>query len=144
VAPFPRRRFVLKFVLQNNCSAEKQRLLSALELFARDHSLSAEARHAADLALEEHLTNIFSHGSGGPGPVEVHIRVELRGGTLQVEIRDEGRPFDPTLHPAPDLTVPLEQRPVGGLGIHMMRTVMDELHYRREGGSNVLVMRKRL
>jgi serine/threonine-protein kinase RsbW len=61
-----------------------------------------------------------------------------------VEVEDDGRPFDPLLVPPPDLTLPLERRPIGGLGIHLIRSLMDEVAYARHDGRNVLKMAKRL
>ncbi len=59
------------------------------------------------------------------------------------EISDDGVAFDPLKVPPPDLTADLESRPIGGLGVHFVKTLMDEVAYRREGDRNVLTMRKR-
>ena len=64
-------------------------------------------------------------------------------GVVMAEISDDGRAFDPLQVPPPDLDADLELRPIGGLGVHFMKTLMDEVAYRREGGRNILTMRKR-
>jgi len=59
-------------------------------------------------------------------------------------VEDDGKPFDPLQAPPPDLSLPLERRPIGGLGIHLIRNLMDEVSYARVGGRNVLKMVKHL
>jgi serine/threonine-protein kinase RsbW len=61
-----------------------------------------------------------------------------------VSVEDEGKPFDPLSVPAVDTSIPLTKKPIGGLGIHLMRQFIDELSYARESGKNVLRMRKQL
>ena len=119
-------------------------MLAALQQFVRDHQLSEKVLQAADLSLEEHLTNVMNYAFADSRVHEIQVRLELAGGKFQIEVEDDGKPFNPLEHPKPDLSVPLEQRPLGGLGIHLIRSFMDELDYRREGGRNILQMRKRL
>ena len=94
------------------------------------------------LAVDEAVTNVILHGYGGRGgPVE--IEVSGRPGELVIRLRDHARPFDPTSMPAPDLTGPAEERRPGGLGVHLIRQVMDQLIYRRpEEGGNELILIK--
>jgi len=94
------------------------------------------------LAVDEAVTNVILHGYGGRGgPVE--IEVSGRPGELVIRLRDHARPFDPTGMPAPDLTGPAEERRPGGLGVHLIRQVMDQLIYRRpEEGGNELILIK--
>jgi anti-sigma regulatory factor (Ser/Thr protein kinase) len=134
---------MVQVVLENR-PKEQQRLLRALEEFAAANHLPATVRQAADLALEEHLTNIISYAHDDNLPHPIRIQLELVEDQLVVEVRDQGKPFNPLLRPQVDTTVPLEAKPIGGLGIHLMRRFMDKLEYRREGGQNILTMRKRL
>jgi anti-sigma regulatory factor (Ser/Thr protein kinase) len=91
------------------------------------------------LALEEAVANVIKHGlPGSPPPHRVAVRVEVDTDTVAAEVIDNGRPFDPTGAPPPDLSLPLEERQPGGLGIHLMRELMDGLDYRRSGESNIL------
>ena len=96
------------------------------------------------LAVTEAATNIMIHGyQGQPGTIE--IEVSRKGDSLVVCLRDQAPPFDPTTVPPPDVTLPLEQRQPGGLGIHFMRQFMDELTYRSTPqGGNELTLGKRL
>jgi anti-sigma regulatory factor (Ser/Thr protein kinase) len=72
------------------------------------------------------------------------VRLRRTGDSVAVEVEDDGRPFDPLQVPPPDLTLSLEQRPIGGLGIHLIRNLMDEVSYARRDGRNVLKMAKHL
>lgn len=104
----------------------------------------AEPEAVADMiiALNEALVNIVRHGyQQRPGSVEVTLL--RQDGTLLVEMRDEAPLFDPTNVPTPDITVPLGQRPYGGMGVHMMREFLDELDYQTtENGRNQLTLVK--
>ena len=79
------------------------------------------------VALNEATVNIVRHGYQQPGVVEIGLYRQDH--SLRIELRDDAPLFDPTTVPAPDITVPLAQRPFGGMGIHMMREFVDELSY---------------
>ena len=131
-------------VVLTNRPEEKPRLLRALEAFAAEHRLPAKVLQAADLALEEHVTNVLKYAYADTAPHQIRVRLSCDERTLHVEVEDDGRAFNPLDVPPVDTSVPLERRPVGGLGIHLMRQFMDALDYRREGGRNILRMTKRL
>ncbi|MCC6606486.1 MAG: ATP-binding protein [Anaerolineae bacterium] len=94
------------------------------------------------VALNEGLVNVVRHGyQKQPGQVELWLWRE--GQALRIEVYDNAPPFDPTSVPTPDITVPLHLRPLGGMGVHMMRQFVDELHYRvTEDGRNQLSLIK--
>jgi anti-sigma regulatory factor (Ser/Thr protein kinase) len=127
-----------------NRPTEIARLQDLLEMLARQHGYPAKTLHEIQLAVEELLTNILNYAF--PDQREHEIRVCLRPDEsgFEIEVADDGRPFNPLEHPAPDLSLPLEQRPVGGLGIHMIRKSMDRIVYRRADGKNILVMAKQI
>ena len=80
------------------------------------------------LSVNEAVTNVLLHGySDQPGLIE--LSVEANGSDLTIRLSDGGPLFDPTTAPTPDLRLPLDQRPLGGLGVHMMRQLTDELAY---------------
>lgn len=123
---------------------DRRQVAGALADFCEANRVPPKVYQAADLALEEHLTNVLNH-SFAPGQApELAIRFSLSAGSLQVEVADNGSPYNPLDAPAVDTSLPLEQKPVGGLGVHLMRQFMDELSYRYESGRNVLCMKKRL
>jgi anti-sigma regulatory factor (Ser/Thr protein kinase) len=132
----------LQIVLKNQ-PREKQKVVQALEQFGRDHQLPAAVVQAADLALEEHLTNLMNYGFADNREHQIKVRFSMASHFI-IEVEDDGPPFNPLQLPAVDTTMPLERRPIGGLGIHLMRRFMDEIEYHSEGGKNVLRMRKRL
>lgn len=133
----------MELILKNK-PEEKRRLEPALQEFAREHNLPAKVLQAVDLALEEHLTNVMTYGYEEAAPRDVRIRLTVDGGWVQVEVEDDGRPFNPLAAPRVDTSLPLEEKPVGGLGIHIIRQFMDELDYHRTGGKNILRMRKQI
>lgn len=95
------------------------------------------------LAVDEYVTNIITHGyRKQPGSIE--IEVNKKGEGLVVRVRDQAPLFDPTKTPPPDLTVPLEHRRLGGLGIHLIRSSVDRMSYRVTAkGSNELTLVKK-
>ncbi|MFB0535843.1 MAG: ATP-binding protein [Anaerolineae bacterium] len=95
------------------------------------------------IAMNEAATNIIVHGyQGQPGIIEVEVAYDKDA--LVVCLRDQAPTFDPTSAPVPDVTLSLEQRPFGGMGIHMMRQLSDELTYRTTpDGRNELVLTKK-
>lgn len=95
------------------------------------------------LATDEAVTNIIVHGyQGNEG--EIRLTLGQRSGACVVELQDNAPTFDPNGVPKPDISAPLETRPLGGLGVHLMRILMDELHYQQEAdGSNKLILVKR-
>jgi len=133
----------LEIILKNQ-PAEIQQLFKALQKFAAQHDLPAKAVQAADLALEEHVTNVLKHGYTDEAVHEIRVRFSCIDRRLGIEVEDDGRPFNPLEQPEVDTSVPLEERPVGGLGVHLMRQFMDALEYDRVGDRNVLRMTKRL
>ena len=126
-----------------NEPGQKQNVVEALEGFGREHHLQATVVNAIDLALEEHLTNLMNYAF--PDGREHVIKVRLRvASEVVVEVEDDGLPFNPLQVPEADTTLPLEQRPVGGLGIHLIRRFMDQVEYETQSNRNILRMRKGL
>jgi anti-sigma regulatory factor (Ser/Thr protein kinase) len=106
--------------------------------------IGGPAAFAVRLAVEEVCTNIMSYGyRDGSGPLRLEMDVEPQ--RLVVRIGDRGAPFSPDDAPAPDLTSDLEERRIGGLGIHLVKQMMDEVDYRSDpAAGNTLRLVKRL
>ena len=119
-------------------------LAAAVEAFADIHDWPADVKLHVDLVLEELVQNIVSYGypDGRPGRIEVTLRQESQRISLTVE--DDGDAFDPFKQPDPDFTLDLEDRPIGGLGIHLIRKLMDGHVYRRVAGHNRVDLEKSL
>ena len=114
-----------------------------IEVFGAAHGLSPEVVFKLSLALEEVVANIIAHAYDDEDEHQIAIRVALDGDGVSVRVEDDGRAFNPLDAPRPDLGLGLAERPIGGLGVHIVRSVMDALEYRREDGRNILIMRKR-
>lgn len=100
--------------------------------------LDGPAARQLRLAVEEAVTNVISYGQS----TVITLRAAVDGHRLVVTIDDDGVPFDPTACSATDLSVPADERPLGGLGIVLMHQLTDALHYRRADGHNILSMEK--
>lgn len=133
----------LELTLPNQRS-EIAGLQDQLESFARQHGLAERALHDLQLALEEHLTNVVAYGYDDNLEHQIRVRVHLKLPELRLEVEDDGHPFNPLEQPTPDISKPIEERPIGGLGIHMMRKSLDGIEYRRADGKNILAMIKRI
>ena len=131
-------------VVLTNKPEEKRKLLAALENFAQANQLPASVVQAADLALEEHLTNVINYAYDDAHLHQIVIRLAVEKHELVIEVEDDGKPFNPLAKAQVDTSIPLDAKPIGGLGIHLMRKFMDVLRYRREGHKNILHLRKRL
>ncbi len=122
--------------------------LSLIRRFVQERAaaLGADQDVIADviLATDEAVTNIIVHGyQDRPGMIEIELR--RSGNAVIVFLRDESAPFDPTSVPPPDVTQPLEKRPLGGMGIHLIRQLMDEVtHHITPQGGNELTMTKKV
>ena len=112
--------------------------------FAEENALPVDVRRSISVALDELLANALMHGSTGPDPCSVTVEVQLNEKSVIVTVTDDGMPFDPFERDAPDTTLSLEERPMGGLGIHLVGRLMDEVSYQRREGHNVVVLVKRL
>jgi serine/threonine-protein kinase RsbW len=109
----------------------------------RDLGLDSCAIDDMKLAVDEACTNIVEHAYGGQGGA-LEIEIKPIDGGAQVTIRDWGAAFDPKAVPSPDVTAPLEQRPLGGLGLYLMRQMMDQVDFQFCGeNGNTLTLVKR-
>src|SRR5690242_4659104 len=100
--------------------------LAALDRFTRHHGASAELTHDLEVALDEVLGNVILHGYRDTQG-EIFVRFHRTADAFVIEVEDHGVAFDPTEVPAPDLSAPLRERQVGGLGLHFVRNLVDEV-----------------
>jgi serine/threonine-protein kinase RsbW len=129
--------------LKNQLS-ELERLSQSLAEFWRCHHLPSKVLFEMHLALEEIVTNVISHGFEDKKEHRIRVGLSLERGELRAEVEDDGIAFNPLEAPSPDTERPLTERAVGGLGIHLVRNLMDEIVYQRQEGRNVLVLKKRV
>src|SRR5499433_891985 len=127
----------------NNQLSELDRFSQTLSEFGQRHDLAPRVVHNLNLALEEILTNIISYGYTDNREHEIRVGLSAQPGEVKAEVQDDGQPFNPLEVPEPDTTKPLEERAIGGLGIHIVRKLMDGLEYKRQGERNFLTIRKK-
>ncbi len=116
------------------------RFISPVLIAARTLSLGEDRLNDLELALEEVLVNIFTHAY----PEEegmVQVTCQKAEKDLVVSIEDDGVAFNVTETPPPDLDSDVLDRPLGGLGVHLVKNLMDAVFYRRKGGRNILELR---
>ena len=120
--------------------AELNEIVAAVEGMAEREKWSPELVFRVQLAIEEVVLNVMDYGYD-EGVHEFELILTSEADTLTIEVVDDGRPFDPLNDvPTPDLEATVEERKVGGLGIHLVRTMMDQVNYRREQGRNHLIL----
>ena len=123
-------------------SSELPALNEWLQARWTEAGLAPEACFPFELALEELFINVAMHGAA-PGVVpQVEVEFTCDGKTATLTLRDDGPAFDPLAAPPPDVDAALEDRPVGGLGIYLVREMMDEVTYQRTATQNCLRMAK--
>ena len=111
-----------------------------LEALLDRHAVGAEARFNCSLVLEEVVTNIVKYAYDDAGPHGIRFEARLAASHVILRFADDGREFDPSAAPPPDLSRPPDERPIGGLGIHLVRRVADRLEYERKDGHNCLTV----
>jgi anti-sigma regulatory factor (Ser/Thr protein kinase) len=119
-----------------NQISEIERLSKVVADFSLENGLSEQARDDVTLALDEMLANVILHGLPDSAEHEIIVQLYLEPGYVAVVVEDEDVPFNPLEAPEPDLTGPIEARPIGDLGIHLVRNFMDKLEYHRQDGRN--------
>lgn len=123
---------------------EVARASEILSEFWKQHQLPSEAEMDASLALEEILSNVIRHGCKPDQAYDIRVRVSLLTRAYELEISDDGKPYNPLMRPDPNLDLPIEQRKPGGLGIFLVRQLADDLRYEYRNGRNILTFRKSL
>ena len=118
-----------------------------VEQFTRRIGFDSRSTYAVQMAVDEACSNIIEHGYGGEGKGEIYLQFQQLADGIKVIIQDRGAPFDPDAVPAPNVEAPLEERGEGGLGLFLMRQLMDEVIFEfagDEGGdTNTLILIKR-
>ena len=127
-----------------NDLSELERLNDFLSRFWSENGLPSDLAMDTGLALEEVFANVVMHGFRDSEEHGILVRLAVEGDTVVLTVEDDGIPFNPAEVPPVDTSLPLEQRAVGGLGVHLVRSVMGEVEYARLDGRNRLIMRKRI
>jgi serine/threonine-protein kinase RsbW len=122
---------------------EIERLNKLIRQFGELHEIPSRALYAVNLALDELVTNVVLYGFDDPAGRQVEVELSTEQGLLQASVIDDGKSFNPLDVATPDLNATLAQRDLGGLGIHLVRSLMDHVTYVNHDGKNVLTIQKR-
>jgi len=119
-------------------------LNETLEIIAEKHAIPMSTLLNINLAIEEIVVNVIQYSHpGDPASEPFTVGIRVSDDIIEFTVTDDGVNFDPTSAPEVDTNLPLEQRRIGGLGIHLARQIMDEMSYRRLNRSNILTMKKK-
>ncbi len=132
-------------IIMKNEMAEVGRMRGFFMSLCREYGIVGDLYKSLNLAVEEWIANVvnYAYPKGTRGHVE--LTAEFHEDLLTLVIKDHGVPFDPTEYAAPDIDVELEERKIGGLGIFLMKSIMDTMNYHRTAdGYNVLTLTKRI
>lgn len=127
-----------------NQRAELHRMVDWLEELKQQLGWADSLVTQLNLILEEWLVNVISYAYSDEGEHKIELRLWQDGESIRLEVRDDGIAFDPTGAAAPDLNLPLEERAIGGLGLHFIRSNLDQWSYARVDEFNIVTMIKRL
>ena len=122
---------------------EIERIHAAVKILSQAEDWPPELLFQIELVLEEIGTNIIKYGQDGDRETDINITLTSDSTALRLEIVDSGKPFDPFAEaPPPDFDSAVPDRPIGGLGVHLVQELMDESYYRREDGLNKVTLIK--
>ncbi len=126
-----------------------QAALDALAALTAAHGISKAVSWPMEVSLDEVMANVVEHALGGRGVVatvdlELRLDVGVEPPVCEMMVVDDGPEFDPLSVPEPDPALGIEERPIGGLGLALVRRLMDDVQYERRDGKNRLRLRRRL
>lgn len=119
-------------------------LADEFDCFCQRHGLAAKISYPFQVALDELLTNTIEYGYPDQSARTIEVHLRLMAECLDVELIDDARPFNPFQREAPDTEASIEDRQIGGLGIHLVVNLMDRVDYTRIGAFNHICLRKYL
>ncbi len=134
-----------KTLLVDNQMSELRRLADFLDDLGEEWELNPGLVFSLNLVLEEALTNIILYGFQDTDKHSIEMEFSrTQIDQLVVSVIDDGHPYDPTQKEDPDLSLPAEERPVGGLGIFLIKKIMDKVEYHRNNNKNFLILTKNI
>jgi anti-sigma regulatory factor (Ser/Thr protein kinase) len=123
---------------------ELANVMATIERFSVREGLAKCDRQALELSLDELLTNTISYGYPESEQHKIQVDINIRDNNLETVVQDDGVAFNPFEHEAPDLELSIDERNLGGIGIHLIKKFMDEFSYQRIAGRNVVTLLKAL
>ncbi len=133
-----------KSIILTNDISEISKLNEFVEEIGNEFSLTPDVVFNVNLVLEEAIVNVINYAYPKEKHESIYLSAQLHEGSIVFVLTDTGMQFDPTKAPEADITLSLEDRPIGGLGIFLIRQIMNEVSYERIDGKNVLRLSKKL
>ena len=133
-----------KSIILANDISEISRLYEFVEEVGNDFSLSPDIVFNLNLVLEEAVVNIINYAYPKEEHESIYLSARMHEGSIILVLTDTGKEFDPTAAPEADVTLSADDRQIGGLGIFLIRQIMNEVKYERIEGKNVLTLEKKL
>ena len=130
-------------VLANEIS-EISRLNGFIEDIGEEFGLTPDVVFNLNLVLEEAVVNVINYAYPKEDHQWIYLSAKLQDGTIILVLTDTGKEFDPTMAPEADITLSADEREIGGLGIFLIRQIMNEVRYERIDGKNILTLEKKL
>lgn len=133
-----------KSIILTNDISEINKLSEFVEEIGNELSLAPDVVFNLNLVLEEAVVNIINYAYPKEEHQSIYLSATQHEDSIILVLTDTGVEFDPTMAPEADITLSAEERPIGGLGIFLIRQIMNEVRYDRIDGKNVLTMEKKL
>lgn len=133
-----------KSIILANELSEISRLNDFIENIGNEFSLTPDVVFNLNLVLEEAVVNIINYAYPKEEHEKIYLSAKMQDGSIIIVLSDTGKEFDPTMAPEADVTLSADDRPIGGLGIFLIRQIMNEVKYERIDGRNVLTLEKKL
>ena len=133
-----------KTIILANDLAEISRLAQFVDEVGEEFSLAPDITFNLNLVLEEAVVNVINYAYPKEEHQHIYLSAKLHEDSIVLVLTDTGKEFDPTMAPEADITLSAEERPIGGLGIFLIRQIMNEVKYERIEGKNVLTLEKKL
>ena len=133
-----------KSIILTNDISEVSKLNEFVEEIGNEFSLTPDVVFNLNLVLEEAVVNVINYAYPKEEHQSIYLSASLRKGSIVLILTDTGKEFDPTMAPDVDITLSADEREIGGLGIFLIRQIMNEVKYERIDGKNVLTLEKKL
>ena len=133
-----------KSIILANELSEISKLNDFIEDIGNEFSLTPDVVFNLTLVLEEAVVNVINYAYPKEDHESIYLSAKMQDGSIIFVLSDSGKEFDPTMAPEADVTLSAEDRQIGGLGIFLIRQIMNEVRYERIDGKNVLTLEKKL
>ena len=133
----------MKLTIENDIK-NLDKVAHLIEEFSEANELSPKISFEINLVLDELITNTISYGYDDESEHVINITIEKSDNLVKIEIIDDGKEFNPLVAKEADINLPLADKQIGGLGIHLIKQKVDEISYKRENGINIISMKKKV